>query len=460
MKHYLFAKRTLSLIMTAALSMGVLTACSGSTESSSSSSNAPSESVSETENSETETTEDGGEKVIRVCWWGNQTRNDVTTAALDLYTEQNPGTTFEVEFSDWSGYWDKLATQAAGGNLADIIQMDYAYLKQYQEQNLLEGLNKYLEDGTIDTTNIVDSIIQSGAIDDEVYAISLGTNVKAVLVNNDALEQAGVEMPEQPTYDEFFEIAKKVTEATGMKFVIPSNDEQSMLFIARDRGQDFFNEEGTALGMPDDSTALTYFTMLKQTLDDGIHISPEIMAESSTNQLSLFASGDAWCEWTNSNMIVNTIAQCPEDVDYSIVMYPTEADAVQQPLFMKPSQFFSITTTSQNKDESAKVIDFFTNSVEANEILLGERGVPISTVVSDAIKDKLDPVSAKITEYVEKVAPVATENDPPFPAASGEVGKLISDLADMVRYGEISPEDAAKDFYEQANEILARGAQS
>ena len=200
-KHYLFAKRTLSLIMTAALSMGVLTACSGSTESSSSSSNAPSESVSETENSETETTEDGGEKVIRVCWWGNQTRNDVTTAALDLYTEQNPGTTFEVEFSDWSGYWDKLATQAAGGNLADIIQMDYAYLKQYQEQNLLEGLNKYLEDGTIDTTNIVDSIIQSGAIDDEVYAISLGTNVKAVLVNNDALEQAGVEMPEQPTYD-------------------------------------------------------------------------------------------------------------------------------------------------------------------------------------------------------------------------------------------------------------------
>ena len=364
-----------------------------------------------------------------------------------------------MEFSDWSGYWDKLATQAAGGNMADIIQMDYAYLKQYQEQNLLEGLSKYIDDGTIDTTNIVDSIIQSGAIDGEVYAISLGTNAKAVLVNNAALEAAGVEMPEQPTYNEFFEIAKKVTDATGMKFGIPSNDEQSMLFIARDRGLDFFNEDGTALGMPDDSVALTYFTMLKDTLDQGIHTEPEILAESSTNQLSLFASGDSWCEWTNSNMIVNTISQCPDDIDYSIVMYPTEEDAVQQPIFMKPSQFFSITTTSENKDEAAKVVDFFTNSIEANEILLGERGVPISTEVSNAIKDKLDPVSAAITEYIEKISEVASENDPPFPAAAGEVGSLISDLADMVRYGEITPEQAASDFYEQANESLARGAQ-
>ena len=464
MKNYSSAKRILSMILSCAMAMGVMTACSGGTESSSSaaegsSSASSTESGSEAESSEDASGDEGGDKVIRVCWWGNQTRNDVTTQALDLYTEQNPNVTFEVEFSDWSGYWDKLATQAAGGNMADIIQMDYSYLKQYQEQNLLEGLNKYIDDGTIDTTNIVDSIIQSGAIDGEVYAISLGTNAKAVLVNNAALEAAGVEMPEQPTYNEFFEIAKKVTDATGMKFGIPSNDEQSMLFIARDRGLDFFNEDGTALGMPDDSVALTYFTMLKDTLDQGIHTEPEIMAESSTNQLSLFASGDSWCEWTNSNMIVNTIALCPEDIDYSIVMYPTEEDAVQQPIFMKPSQFFSVTTTSENKDEAAKVIDFFTNSVEANEILLGERGVPISTEVSNAIKDKLDPVSAAITEYIEKVSEVASENDPPFPAAAGEVGSLISDLADMVRYGEITPEQAASDFYEQANEILARGAQ-
>ena len=45
------------------------------------------------------------EKVtIRVAWWGNQTRNDLTVKALDLYTEQHPNVTFETEPSSWDGF--------------------------------------------------------------------------------------------------------------------------------------------------------------------------------------------------------------------------------------------------------------------------------------------------------------------------------------------------------------------
>lgn len=28
---------------------------------------------------------DNGKTTIRVCWWGNQTRNDATVKALDMY---------------------------------------------------------------------------------------------------------------------------------------------------------------------------------------------------------------------------------------------------------------------------------------------------------------------------------------------------------------------------------------
>ena len=61
---------------------------------------------------------------IRVAWWGNQTRNDLTVKALELYTEQHPNVTFETEPSSWDGYFDKLATQAATGSLPDIYQQD------------------------------------------------------------------------------------------------------------------------------------------------------------------------------------------------------------------------------------------------------------------------------------------------------------------------------------------------
>ena len=39
---------------------------------------------------------------IRVAWWGNQTRNDLTVKALDLYTEKHPNVTFETEPSSWT----------------------------------------------------------------------------------------------------------------------------------------------------------------------------------------------------------------------------------------------------------------------------------------------------------------------------------------------------------------------
>lgn len=70
---------------------------------------------------------------IRVAWWGNQTRNDLTVKALDLYTEKHPNVTFETEPSSWDGYFDKLSTQAATGSLPDIYQQDYGQIRSYYD---------------------------------------------------------------------------------------------------------------------------------------------------------------------------------------------------------------------------------------------------------------------------------------------------------------------------------------
>ena len=404
---------------------------------------------------------DNGKTTIRVCWWGNQTRNDATVKALDMYEKEHPEVDFEVEFSDWTGYWDKMSTQAAGGNMPDIIQMDYAYIRQYAEKGQIVGMNQYIEDKTIDTTNIPETIIDSGKIEDEVYGISAGTQTKALLVNEKILKEAGCTLEEQPTWDEFLEVAKTVYDKTGKQIEIPSNDEQTMLFMARAVGQTMFNEAGDGLGMPDDEVALKYYTMLEESLKDGYHVAPEIQAEASTNQQSLFASEDTWCQFQNSNQITDSINQCGEDMEYKIYMFPTEEDAVQQPIFLKPSMFWSITKDSKHPEIAADVINYLTNSEEANkEALKGERGVPVSTVVSESIASVVDEVTANINAYVTKVAETATPIDPPFPTASAEVGKTISDLADMVRYEEISPEEAAEQFYETATELLKKGAES
>ena len=39
----------------------------------------------------------------------------------DMYEELNPNVTIEREFAGWGPYWEKLATQVAGGNAPDMF---------------------------------------------------------------------------------------------------------------------------------------------------------------------------------------------------------------------------------------------------------------------------------------------------------------------------------------------------
>ena len=123
-------------------------------------------SAAETGSTGSDTQAASGDKItLNLTWWGNQTRNDVTKKAADLYMSQNPNVDIKVEFTDWSGYWDKLSAMAAGGNMPDIIQMDYSYLNQYQKSGQLADLSEFISNGIIDTSKIPESIIESGSID-------------------------------------------------------------------------------------------------------------------------------------------------------------------------------------------------------------------------------------------------------------------------------------------------------
>ena len=52
---------------------------------------------------------------LRILWWGSQTRHDLTMAAIEKFMEKNPDIKIEPEYTSWDGYWEKVATQIAGG---------------------------------------------------------------------------------------------------------------------------------------------------------------------------------------------------------------------------------------------------------------------------------------------------------------------------------------------------------
>src|SRR5690348_7314708 len=77
---------------------------------------------------------------LRMTWWGGADRAKRTQAALEAYQKHNTGTQIDTETIGWGDYWTRLATQVAGGNAPDIIQMDYRYIYEYARRKALKPL--------------------------------------------------------------------------------------------------------------------------------------------------------------------------------------------------------------------------------------------------------------------------------------------------------------------------------
>ena len=215
---------------------------------------------------------------IRVAWWGNQTRNDLTVKALDLYTEQHPNVTFETEPSSWDGYFDKLSTQAATGSLPDIYQQDYGQIRSYYDQNLMLNLQPFVESNVLDVSRVSEAVLASGSFDDDLYAMCIGLNSPALFYDKETVEAAGVTIPEQMTWDEFFDISQTIYDKTGVQTYI---DSMVLGMLFRGIGTSEFSEDGTAFGVDDDSVFLTYFQMIADARNSYWHVSPEIVSEKN-----------------------------------------------------------------------------------------------------------------------------------------------------------------------------------
>ena len=110
------------------------------------------------------------------------------------------------------------------------------------------------------------------------------------------------------------------------------------------------------------------------------------------------------------------------------------------------------------KEECAKFIDWMINSEEANDIIMAERGVPISSEIRDYLKGKEDVSQTMIDmfDYVDKVTEIAGECPAADPGGIAEINKAFNDAGNSVMYGQATAEEAAASFRTQADDILER----
>lgn len=428
----------LALAAVGVLSISTLGACGGS--------------GSDSGESSSESSSSSGSSDLVMAWWGNQVRNEKTQEALDKYKELND-VTVEGQFYQWNDYWSKMATAAAGNSMPDLIQMDYSYIDQYVENGQLLDLTPYIESGALDVSNIPDNVLQMGVVGDGNYGIAAGVSGNCLFYNKTVTDEAGVTIKDNMTYDEFVEIAKTVTEKTGYRAKL-IQDVNYMGEWARAEGIPIVEAK-----MPVDSADayVPFFQMVADGIEEGWHLTPENIDATGieTDPLVYGSSPEtmAWCSINGtSNQLTALQSAAPEGADIAITTIPTSDPTTSN--YLKPALYFSISADTEDPDAAVALLDYLINSEDANAILLGERGVPASTAVTDYIYDLVSGTEQESFAYVtDVITPNCSPINPPDPSGMSELNDTLKKAVEKVSYGESTPEEAAQEYYDKGIEL-------
>lgn len=393
---------------------------------------------------------------LRVVWWGSQTRHDNTLAAIDLYMERNPHVKIESQFMSWDGYWEMMAAQVAGNNVADIFQQDYQYVQQYADKGLMYNLNEFVENGVINVENIEENTLAGGTIDGNLYAISLGLNSQCVVWDPELFEQAGMEPPKDDwTWDEYVQTINELYEKLGLygEESFASGYFHGANLWLRQHGQSFYAPDGSGLGFTDDQLLADYWQIEVDLIKSGAATGRDIRDEIKNPESQLMITGQAaMCGGLGgSNQLAAMVNAAGKE--FKLVALPhTPGETSGQ--FLKPSQFFSVYSGTKYPEEAAKFIDFITNDVDANLLLKGERGVPISSAIREALLPTLDETQKEIYRYIDAVAAFAFPIGVPEPQQHAEIDAILKNIHFEVMTEQISPLEGVQKLRTEAGRIF------
>ncbi|WP_017472467.1 extracellular solute-binding protein [Amphibacillus jilinensis] len=399
--------------------------------------------------------EDNSETTIRVAWWGNQERHDMTLEAIELFESTYPDISVQPEYTGWDGYWERLNTQAAGSNLPDVIAMDNSYLNEYNSNDLLVDLAPLIDEGTINLDDVDDVYQEINHDGDRVLAVASGANALALVYNVEMLEEHGFDLEPGFSYDDLFEMnltIKDALETEGQEYFGYdfANAEYELLNnYVRQHGMSFYNTEGNGLGF-EEAVLVDYFEWVQEMVVDGAAPSHDIMMSYIEGGNSMVQEGSSAMQTAASNQIIGISQGTEYELDLAVL---PAWDGVHAN-YIRPSMSFSITAHSAQQEAAAKFIDFMTNDLEANEVLQAERGVPISSAVREHLSDKVSEPVQKTFDYLEVVADYTTDADPLSPPGETEVRGAFSRIVESLKYDQLTPEEAANQFVQQAENVL------
>jgi len=394
---------------------------------------------------------------VRFSSYGDPTKLGLRSKLADQYTSSHPDVKMVFEGTATAEYWDKLATQMAGGNAPDVINIDIARIGQYGAAGALQSLQKYIPD-TIDTKPFDKNLLSQGQLKGEQFGIPVAMGAYSMGYDVTVLDQLGLEHPKETwTWTEFAALANEIRQKSGKKIYgaeDPSGDTASLQIFLRGKGEDLYKDGAPAFTADSLTEWFEYWAALRAT---GGTIPADIAAQAKygdwpTGPLVKKQAALAHIHTPNlkggfQDLTKNTI---------DITLPPRNTKDGKCGTFPAPSSYLSLNAKSQRADDAAKFINWFTNGEEAAKTLRLISGPPASASGREVLVkgSDLSASEKQMLAYTDLALKNAFAPPQAGPAASTAVGDLLLKTSQDIAFKKISIQQGVPKFIADATKTL------
>lgn len=398
--------------------------------------------------------EETGPVTIRFSWWGGDARQKATQKVIEAFEAENPNITVVGEYSDWNGYWDKLATQVAANDAPDIVQMDEKYVREYGDRGALLDMKKLTG---LDTSGIEPDTLKSGEVDGKLVGLITGVTTYSILANPSVLEKAGVAMPDDTTWswDDYKEIGQKISASgAGATGVGVGYSDVDLYLWARQNGDRLYDDSGKVVIKPE--TLVSFWKNIQGLSTSGAAGKPSTIIEgtaASLNQSSMAQNKMGLSGSFNTQLTAYSAASGQE---LKLLRLPGESQAKERGAYYKASMFWSVSSRTKHQKAAEKFLNYLTNSQTAADIMLTERGIPANTKIRAAITPKLSPTDKAAIDFTDAIADEVRPAPPITPAGGSTILEILSRYTSDILFERTTPEKAAQPFIDELSSSLRK----
>ena len=179
------------------------------------------------------------DKTLTVAIWDNGQKAGLQEI-MDEFTKET-GIKTELQVVEWSSYWTLLEAGASGGDMPDVFWMHSNEAVRYMSNDILLDLtDKIADSDKLEMDKFPKDIKEMYQWDGKTYAVPKDIDTIAMWYNKDMFDEAGIDYPDGSwTWDEFYDIAEKLTKEDGSQYGFaanPSNEQDTWMNIIYSMG--------------------------------------------------------------------------------------------------------------------------------------------------------------------------------------------------------------------------------